>query len=311
MAGSLACRRARPALAGDLGKRARRSAVDHHLHVMERRIGLPAGSTRSGLSMRCSEVSQRRMVRSSPPENATRVVDHDDLLVLRGAERHGVVEAERDLLRRAPLQRQARQQLAFVGVKQRIVPEQQMDPKLGPAAHQGAEEIGRACRQAVVRRAALADQPGPAVDVPAEHEDAALRLEERLPDRVEKRRAVDQHGGARRRVRRARHCGRAEGLQGSLPGLTRPDRFGLVAGNNRFVTTAWQHAGRRQFERNRASSSRFFSYSAKRSSPASAQASVSRCDNLSSNLLFFLLFPHRGCARRNTRWFSSSSRSSP
>ena len=52
-----------------------------------------------------------------------RIVDHDDLLMLRTPERQGVVETERDLIRRAPLQRQPRQWFALTGIKDGIVPD--------------------------------------------------------------------------------------------------------------------------------------------------------------------------------------------
>ena len=73
-----------------------RLAVDHRLHVVERRIG------------RAGEIDAARIVEPmlarvpapggqiEPARERDRVVDHDDLLVLRGAERKVVVEAEAD-----------------------------------------------------------------------------------------------------------------------------------------------------------------------------------------------------------------------
>ena len=104
---------ARPALARELRQRRRRLAVDHRLHVVERRIG------------RAGEIDAARIVEAmlarvpapggqvEPAGERHRVVDHDDLLMLRGAERQVVVEAEADPPRRAPAQRHDRKQLAL------------------------------------------------------------------------------------------------------------------------------------------------------------------------------------------------------
>src|SRR5215204_6016535 len=71
-----------------------------------------------------------------------------------------------------------------------------MDAKLGATARQFGEKFGKRCWQPIVWRIAIADQPGAAVDVPAEHENAVLRIAKGLPHRAEEGRAVDQCGCA-------------------------------------------------------------------------------------------------------------------
>ena len=109
-------------------------AVDHRLHVMERRIG-HAGEIDAA---RIVEAMRARVPAPGgeiePAGERERVVDHDDLLVLRGAERQVVVEAETDLPRRAPTHGRGRKQLALVRIEDRIVPHQNVNEELAAAA---------------------------------------------------------------------------------------------------------------------------------------------------------------------------------
>ena len=100
-----------PAPAGELGQGPRGGAVDRHLHVVEGRVG-DAG--------RVDAAGCRRPVLGGvpapdrevePADEGDRVVDHHDLLVVRGADRDLVVQAQLDLRRRAPLQGEKRQRL--------------------------------------------------------------------------------------------------------------------------------------------------------------------------------------------------------
>ena len=94
----------RPALAGDLGQRMCCLAVHHHLHVVERLEGM-AGRIHPGRivgGVRGGVPAADRQVESAAERQ--RIVDHNDLLMLRAAERHDVVERKTDLLGSTPLQ---------------------------------------------------------------------------------------------------------------------------------------------------------------------------------------------------------------
>ena len=127
-----------------------------------------------------------------------RIVDDHQLLVLRGAERHRVVEGEADPAGGAPSERDVRKQLALVGVEDGVVPQQQAHDQFRPLAHQGGEKLGQRLRIAVLGAAALADQPGLAMQVPADDEDAAPRLEQGLAHGAKECRTVDQDRRAMR-----------------------------------------------------------------------------------------------------------------
>ncbi len=131
-----------------------------------------------------------------PARERERVVDHDDLLVLRGAEREVVVEAEADLLRRAPTHRRGRKQLALAGIEDRIVPHQNMNEELRTPFDDRGEEFDEAFGKSVVGPAVFADQPGAAVEVPADDEGGRARVQQRLAHRTEILAGIDQHGRA-------------------------------------------------------------------------------------------------------------------
>ena len=191
-------RGARPALARKLRQRERGVAVDHHLDVVERPIGL-AGRIEP---MRIVDpvlagipAADRQI---EPAGECERIVDHDDLLVLRGAGRHRIVETEAHARRRIPAERERRERLALQRIEHRIVPGEQVHGQLGPLVHELRQKLAQRDRPAVVRLAVLADEPRAAVEIPADDEDVALRLQQRLAHRAEERARVDQHRGARR-----------------------------------------------------------------------------------------------------------------
>ena len=188
---------ARPPAASDFRERAGCSAVDHHLHVVKGRIR-SAGRINALLvvdAMLGCIPSPDRDIESAGERD--RIVHDDQLLMLRGAERHSVIQLEVHVRRRAPTEFKARQELAFRGVKEGEVPGEQIDLKLRPSLDQGAKKIAELRRQPVVGLAFLADKARLAVHVPAENEDTSLRLEERPPNCVEIRGGVDEHRGSR------------------------------------------------------------------------------------------------------------------
>ena len=115
---------------------ARRLAIDHHLDVVERPVGMAGGIDALAILGRMGGRVPAPDREIEPAREGQRIVDHHDLLVLRAAEGNGVVDAQRHALGRPPAQRQARQQLALAGIEQRVVPQQQVDVQVGPALDQ-------------------------------------------------------------------------------------------------------------------------------------------------------------------------------
>jgi hypothetical protein len=86
-------------------------------------------------------------------------------------------------------------QLALDSVKQRIVPNQQVDGQLRALLDQRAEKIDQTFGISIAGRAVFADQARPAVDVPADNKDTTLRLDERRPQCAEVSAGIDQQSG--------------------------------------------------------------------------------------------------------------------
>jgi hypothetical protein len=116
--------------------------------------------------------------------------------MLRGAGRQAVIQAELDLRRRAPLQRQGGQRLALERIDDRVIPQQQLDGEPGPGAHERAQEFAKCLRQVVAGLSVLADEAHAGVDVPADDVDRALGVAQGAPEGAEIAGAIDEHGGA-------------------------------------------------------------------------------------------------------------------
>ena len=110
-----------------------------------------------------------------PARKGDRIVGDDDFLVLRTPKRRLVIETELDLVRRRPVERQLRKQLALERIEHRIIPEQQPDRELGATLDQRGQKFRERDGIAIVGLPALADQPGAAVDVPADNQDRMAR----------------------------------------------------------------------------------------------------------------------------------------
>jgi hypothetical protein len=126
-----------------------------------------------------------------------RIVDDDDLLVMRRPDRHLVIEAEPHLAWRAPVQRERGEHLALQRVEHGIVPKQKVDRKLRSLSHQRRQELGERRGISIVGLAILADETHAAVDIPADDEDVALRLQQGLANGAKEWRSVDQNGRTR------------------------------------------------------------------------------------------------------------------
>jgi len=123
-----------------------------------------------------------------------RVIDHDDLLVMRRTERMAAVEAEVEARMAAPRAREERERLALERVDHRKIPGEDVDVQLRTTIEQAEQELA----ERVGQRAppAVAAEADAAADVPAEDEQRALRALGRVREGREVRGAVDEEGDA-------------------------------------------------------------------------------------------------------------------
>jgi hypothetical protein len=213
-----------PATPGQQSQRTRGLAVDHHLDVVERAIGL---ARRIDASRVVGLVAARVPAADGDVETARegqRIVDHHKLLVLGGTERDRRIEAEGDLRGHLPVEGEPRQRLALVRIDQRVVPEQQMNSKVRSQPDEFGQE-GRQIGREPVRGRLLAHQLGPAVDVPTNDEDGAPRLQECLTYCGEERCAIDKH---RRPARAFELPNRASGLKQRRHGAFNADGPAMI-----------------------------------------------------------------------------------
>ena len=112
-----------------------------------------------------------------------RVVDDDDLLVVRRAERMVIVEPEVHAPGHAPSQAPSREGIPLERVEGRVVPGEEVAAQLRLATHDpgqqlvepGRRAVGRAARHEIERRR----------DVPPDAENGVARLEHGLPGQAE------------------------------------------------------------------------------------------------------------------------------
>jgi hypothetical protein len=123
-----------------------------------------------------------------------RIVDHHDLLVVRGAHGVLVVEPERKPRVGAPVELVKRHPLAVHREHHREIPRQHAHAKPRLALYHLVQEIAELFGVPVVR--AGRNQTDAAVDVPADDIDTALRIADGGTDRSEVIGAVDQKSDA-------------------------------------------------------------------------------------------------------------------
>ena len=109
-----------------------------------------------------------------------RVVDDDDLLVVRAADRVMVVEAEAHLARHAPAQSPPRQRIPLEGVERGVIPDEHVAAKLRTPAHDEGEQRVQSSRWTRHRRIGARQQIEIGLDVPPDDEDRVARPEQRL-----------------------------------------------------------------------------------------------------------------------------------
>src|SRR5689334_8351101 len=109
----------------------------------ERGFGNGAGASQAARSQRMRTSSAR----SAAAGKRQAIINDDDLLMMSGAERHGVVEAEIDLRQPLPAQSQRWQGFALIGEEDGIVPEQDAHSEAGLARTKRVQEIAELDRK--------------------------------------------------------------------------------------------------------------------------------------------------------------------
>ena len=118
------------------------------------------------------------------------VVDDDDFLMVRAADRMLVVEAKRQPTMRAAVELVDRQPLALHRVEHREVPRQHVTAQCRGSRDEGIEEIAQLLGQPVAR--AVGYEAHAAVDVPAEDENRPAGPRKRRTHGAEVLDAIDQ-----------------------------------------------------------------------------------------------------------------------
>jgi hypothetical protein len=118
-----------------------------------------------------------------------RIVDDDDLLMMRAADRMRVVVPETDPAMRLPRQAVQRRPLAVEPEDHRVIPDQDVDLQLAAAAHQVIE---KAADLQLAVAAVGAQQARAAVEIPAGDQDRAARVAGGFDECPEVRVSIDQ-----------------------------------------------------------------------------------------------------------------------
>jgi hypothetical protein len=120
-----------------------------------------------------------------------RVVDHDDLLVVRCAGGMRAVELELDPLVRHPVQDDQRRRAAADLLQGAEIPAQDVDLQIGPVLHHPAQEAPQPVRHVGIAVGPVELDAG--VEVPSDHEQAMGRLLGSRPHRGEILGGIDDH----------------------------------------------------------------------------------------------------------------------
>ena len=125
-----------------------------------------------------------------PADERNRIVDDDDLLVMRRINRVSRIEPERKTAVRAPIELVYRQPFALEGIKHREIPAQSVDAQRLLAPHQRVEKIAELLGQSVT--GTVRDENSTAVDVPGDDEDRMPSAREDVAQRAVIRIPVDE-----------------------------------------------------------------------------------------------------------------------
>ena len=165
-------------------------AVDHHAYVVKRRIKLAVGVAPSGIiqPMLGSVPAVAGQVETADERQG--VVHDDELLVMRCAGRMTIVELKIEPPLGSRREPELGKPFALQREQQGEIPAQDIGVEFGARGEQRGKKITQPFRQSVVR--AGRDQSHPAVDIPTEDENGALRLCECRSHRAEIFGAVDK-----------------------------------------------------------------------------------------------------------------------
>ncbi len=170
-------------------------AIDHHLNVVERLVGLV---TRIDAEIVCRIVRRGIPATDRNVEAAAEgetVVDDDDFLVMGSAEWNFIIEAEIDVARRVPAERHGGQQLALHRVDDRIVPEEELYLEVRVLPRESGNEFAECFGKVIIHLAGGTDKARAAVDVPADDQDRMAGILHRRAQGLEIMRSIDDRGG--------------------------------------------------------------------------------------------------------------------
>jgi hypothetical protein len=150
-----------------------RLAVDRHLHVVYRWVGLAArvhppwvvGAVFGGIPPLDGHVD--------PARESNGVVHHHDLLVVRRPARVHAVQGEVHATVGAPARVEAGERFAFERINDGEIPPQDVDPQPLTPGHQGVEEAAKLPLQLAVHL--IGYEANAAVDIPTDDENGLLR----------------------------------------------------------------------------------------------------------------------------------------
>ena len=169
-------------------------AIDHALDIVERRVWPAVGvqPMRIAGGVRAVIPAPDRQV--EPAGERNRPVNDDDLLVLGRTERKAEVEAETKPVGRVRLELRWGIPLTLGSIERRKIPAQDVDPEFGPQFQQRLEKWTEVFGKAVLGVAGRTDEPGLAMDVPADDIDLMCGEHQRLAQRGEIGGGVVQDG---------------------------------------------------------------------------------------------------------------------
>src|SRR5262245_22389100 len=116
----------------------------HGLDLVVRPVGLACGRPRWFFDSMCAGVPPMTS-EVDPATERELVVDHDDFLMVRAAERDAIVETELHAAGCAPPELPSREGIAFERVERRVVPDQDVAAQMGPPSRDEPQQVIESC----------------------------------------------------------------------------------------------------------------------------------------------------------------------